>query len=65
MVQQYSVVRGFIVSTTSLLLGASVVHNIYKPNLEIPELGDEGDEAATVTVEAGDDGVGVAGVGKT
>jgi len=49
MAQQYSVVRGFIVAMTSLLAGASVVHNIYKPNLEIPDLGDAGPEAAAET----------------
>ncbi len=49
MAQQYSVVRGFFVSMASLLLGASVVHNIYKPNLEIPDLGDQGPEAAVKT----------------
>jgi hypothetical protein len=39
---QYSVLKGFAVSMSSLLLGASVVHNIFKPDLSIPDL----DEAA-------------------
>ncbi len=56
MAQQYSVVRGFFVSMAGLLLGASVVHTIYKPNLEIPDLGDEGAEAAAVGT--GDGGLG-------
>jgi hypothetical protein len=39
--QQYSFFRGFVVSMSSLLLGASVVHNILEPNLEIPDLTEE------------------------
>ena len=39
-------VRGFLVSMASLLLGASVVHNIYNPLADIARSRDE--EAGTV-----------------
>ncbi|KAH7366015.1 hypothetical protein KP509_18G059100 [Ceratopteris richardii] len=33
-----SMTLSFIVSISSLLLGASIVHNMFKPDLTIPEL---------------------------
>lgn len=36
MSRQYSVLKGYFVALGSLLVGASVVHRIYNPDLHIP-----------------------------